>query len=323
MASSGESDDLIAIVARPFEAIKSLVVDSVSSPHSKRAYDKALTDFLSWYQVNPQSGFTKAAVQKYRTELEGRGLAPSSVNLHLSALRKLALEAADNGLLPPELAAGIARVKGAKQSGSRVGNWLTHDQAERLINLPDPATLKGKRDRALLALLVGCGLRRNEVAGLTLERLQQREGRWVIVDLVGKGKRTRTVPMPGWAKVAIDQWAEAAGLKSGRIFRAINKGDRLVGQGMTPQSIFETVVSYGRQIGVPIAPHDLRRTFAKLAHKGRAAVEQIQLSLGHASLLTTEKYLGIRQDLSDAPCDHLRLNFTTSEDQQGEVQERH
>jgi integrase len=105
---------------------------------------------------------------------------------------------------PPELAAGIQRVKGAKRQGVRMGNWLTHKQAEDLINAPDPNRLKGKRDRALLAVLIGCGLRRSEAAALTFAHIQQREGRWVIVDLIGKHGRVRSVPMPSWAKVAID-----------------------------------------------------------------------------------------------------------------------
>ena len=81
-----------------------------------------------------------------------------------------------------------------------------------------------------------------------------------------------------------------------------------------PQNIMEAVAKYGKRIGVPkLAPHDLRRTFAKLAHKGRAALEQIQLSLGHASILTTERYLGIQQDLQDAPCDRLGIRIPTAE----------
>ena len=178
--------------------------------------------------------------------------------------------------MPPELAAGIARVKGAKQQGARTGKWLTLEQAERLISVPNPATAKGRRDRALLAVLIGCGLRRKEAAALTVEHIQLREARWVIVDLV-------------------------------------NKAGRITGDRMTAQSIFEAVRIYGAKIGVPeLAPHDLRRTFAKLAHKGRAAPEQIQLSLGHASITTTEAYLGVRQDLTDAPCDHLGLKVEVS-----------
>jgi site-specific recombinase XerD len=306
------SQDLVPFPAPPdFTRIKALVLDSVSSAHSRRAYDRALSHFLTWYASEAAGqGFTKATVQLYSRKLEEQGLAASTRNVRLSAVRRLAAEAADNGFLPPELAAGIARVKGAKQHGTRTGNWLTVAQAELLINAPDTAKLKGKRDRALLAVLVGCGLRRSEVSALSFAHIQQRDGRWAIVDLHGKGNRLRTVPMPSWTKTAIDQWAAAAALTTGRVFRPMNNRHEIVGELLLPQNIMEAVSKYGRQIGVAkLAPHDLRRTFAKLAHKGRAALEQIQLSLGHASILTTERYLGVRQDLHDAPCDHLGIRI--------------
>ncbi|MBV9505236.1 MAG: site-specific integrase, partial [Acidobacteriia bacterium] len=158
---------------------------------------------------------------------------------------------------------------------------------------------------------IGCGLRRSEVSALTFEHIQQRDARWAIVDMHGKGNRLRTVPMPSWTKLAIDKWAEAAGLSSGHVFRALNNRRQLTREVLLPQNIMEAVVKYGKSIGVPhLAPHDLRRTFAKLAHKGRAALEQIQLSLGHASIQTTERYLGVRQDLKDAPCNHLGLHLS-------------
>jgi site-specific recombinase XerD len=94
----------------------------------------------------------------------------------MSAIRKLAVEAADNGLLAPELAAGIVRVKSAKSVGIRVGNWLTLRQAQALLGTPDIAAVKGLRDRAILAVLLGCGLRRSEVAALTFTHVQQRDG---------------------------------------------------------------------------------------------------------------------------------------------------
>lgn len=297
-----------------FDRILALVLDSVSSEHTRPAYERALSDFLRWFQANAEGGFTKAAVQKYRARCEELGLSSSTINQRLAAIRKLATEAADNGLLAPELASGIARVKGVPQHGVRVGNWLTKEQAEALLATPDTSTLKGKRDRALLSLLLGCGLRRNEVAQLSFDDIQQREGRWVIVDLKGKHGRIRTVPMPGWAKVAIDAWRRAiddgvgkSGLGEGRVARALNKAGNIASPTLTPRAVFQMVRDYGQQIGVTIAPHDLRRTFGKLAHKGNAALEQIQLSLGHASVVTTERYLGVRQNLHDAPCDYLGL----------------
>jgi len=294
-------------VADPWGRLKALALGGLSSAHSRRAYSQALDEFQGWCRAQSAGAFDKATVQRYRAALEARGLAPSSINIQLSAIRKLAAEASDNQLLAPEIAAAIGRVKGAKRHGTRTGNWLTQAQAERILALPDRRTTKGKRDRALLCLLLGCGLRREELALLSVEHIQQRDARWVLVDLVGKGRRIRTVPMPAWAKVAIDEWIAVATISSGRLLRAVNKGGRITGDGMTAQSVFEVVERYGGRIGVPIAPHDLRRTFAKLAHKGHAALEQIQISLGHASVQTTERYLGIEQDLNDAPCDHLGL----------------
>jgi len=229
------------------------VLDSVSSKHTKRAYDTAISEFLDWYRAELRPPFSKAVVQAHKAYLEERGLSPASINIRLSALRKLATEAADNGLMAPELAAGIVRVKGVKQQGVRLGNWLTVRQAEKLINAPDLATLKGKRDRALLAVLLGCGLRRSEAVALNVEHVQQREGRWVIVDLVGKHGRVRSVPMPSWAKVAMDLWTEAAGITQDRVFRPINKGGRLSGQSLTDKVVAHVIRSYAAPLGLEVA----------------------------------------------------------------------
>jgi integrase len=98
---------------------------------------------------------------RHRLALEARGLGPISINVRITAVRKLAVEAADNGLLAPELAAGIARIKGVRSHGTRVGNWLSLRQAQALLNAPDVSTKKGLRDRAMFATLLGCGLRRH------------------------------------------------------------------------------------------------------------------------------------------------------------------
>jgi integrase len=229
----------------------------------------------------------------------------------MTAIRRLAAEAADNRMLETEVASAIARVKGSRRQGVRIGNWLTVPLAEAMLNEPDTQTLKAKRDRALLAVMLVCGLRREETASLQLEHIQQRDGRWVIVDMIGKGARVRSVPMPSWDKAALDIWVGAAVIPAGHLFRPVNKGDRVAGERMTAQAVFNTVKAYAAAIGLDhFAPHDLRRSYAKLAHKGRAPLEQIQLSLGHASIQTTERYLGVEQDFTDAPCDHLGLRVS-------------
>jgi len=291
------------------EQLKRMVTDDLTSPYSRVMYAKALDDFLAWYQSTGKRGLTKAVVAEYKAHLQAQGYAPATINQKLSAIRKLAAEAADNGLMDAQLANGVKALKGVKSAGVRTGNWLTRDQAQKLLQTPDITTLKGLRDRAILAVMLGAGLRRSEVAALTFEHIQQREGRWVIVDLVGKGKRVRTVPIPSWAKQAIDEWTQTAGLSSGRIFRAVNKGDRVVGDSLSSQAVQDVVKQYAKQCGYKLAAHDLRRTFARLSKNGGADLIQIQLSLGHENPSTTGKYIGEQQDLTTAPCDVLGLRL--------------
>jgi integrase/recombinase XerD len=294
-----------AITATAIQPVVNLAVNAVTSSHTKRAYSRALTDFIAWYRIHGAQGLTKATVQAHIAHLRASGVPASSINQRLTAIRKLALECADNSLIDHATAQAICRVEGVRTEGKRLGNWLSRDQAQALLQLPDVATNKGIRDRAILAVLLGCGLRREECAGLTVEHIQQREGRWVVVDLVGKRSKLRSVPVPGWTKAAMDAWLQRAGIDRGLVFRRMYGGT----VGISAATIFGVVSDYARQLRVDARPHDLRRTFAQLAYKGGAPLEQIQLSLGHASIQTTERYLGIGQDLVNAPGDVLGLSL--------------
>src|SRR5215471_4412837 len=268
-----------------WQRLKALVLESVSSPITRRVYSMALDEFMTWFRQEPRPGFSKATVHAWRVSLQTRGLGSSSISIRLSAVRKLAAEAADNGLLPPEVAAGILRVKGVKATGVRVGNWLSLRQAQDLLSAPNIVTVKGLRDRAMLAVLLGCGLRRSEVAALTFAHLQSRDGRWCIVDLLGKHGRVRTAPLPAWVKVAIDEWAAAVGLEDGYVFRPVNRADRLGGEHLSEKVVWQMLQPYAKAVGLPgIAPHDLRRTCAKLCRTSGGELEQIQMLLGHASV---------------------------------------
>jgi site-specific recombinase XerD len=298
------------VVEKPaqWERLKGMVLDSVSSPITKRVYNMALNEFMAWFQQAPRPGFTKATVSAWRVSLEARGLGSSSIIIRMSAIRKLAGEAADNGLLAPELATGISRVKSVKSTGIRVGNWLSQRQAQALLSAPDISTVRGLRDRAILAVLLGCGLRRSEVAALTFAHVQQRDGRWCIVDLVGKHGRVRTAPIPTWVKIAIDAWASAGGVSDDHVFRPVSRVGAVTGERLGEKVVWQMLRQYAAEVGVPgIAPHDLRRTCAKLCRAAGGELEQIQLLLGHASVQTTERYLGTRQDLVHAPNDAIRL----------------
>jgi integrase len=173
------------------EQSRSAVLNSLTSPSSQRTYDHAIREFIEWYCSEPRLAFNKTVVTRYRISLEQRHYASTTINLRLAAVRRLAYEAADCGLLSADLAAGIRRVKGAKRLGLPVGNWLTAEQGKRLLSTADNLSLRGKRDYATLAILLGCGLRRAELTALRVEDIQQREEHWVIAGREGIDQRIK------------------------------------------------------------------------------------------------------------------------------------
>lgn len=291
------------------EQSKSAVLNSLTSTSSQRSYDHAIREFIDWYYSEPRLAFNKTVVTRYRISLEQRHYAPSTINLRLAAVRRLAYEASDCGLLSPDLAAGIRRVKGVRRLGVRIGNWLTAEEGRLLVGAFGTSTPRERRNRAMIAVLVGCGLRRAEAAALKLEDVQLREGHWVIPDLNGKGGHIRTVPMPGWVKRALDEWVVHAGINSGPLFRAINNAGRAWGNGFTPKVIWSIVKDGAARCGLArLAPHDLRRTCARLCHQAGGELEQIQFLLGHVSVETTERYLGCKQRFQNAVNDAIGLD---------------
>jgi len=162
--------------AAGFGSRQSRCPNSLSSPHSRRNYKFAMEQFITWYCSEPRLALNRAVVLRFRLYLESLGLAAGTINQRLAAVRRLAYEAADSGLLSPELAAGIRRVKGVKQLGFRIGNWLTSDQAKLFLQKADGEDLRSLRDLAMMAVLLGCGLRRAELSSLEVEDIQIRQG---------------------------------------------------------------------------------------------------------------------------------------------------
>jgi len=299
----------------PREWLVALLVRSVTSRHSKATYRTAVHKFFDWLENRP---LDRAAVYGFREHMELAGLAPSTISLRLSAIRQLCREARIAGWIDHDTAESITSIRGPGNTARRLGNWIGAADAARLIQTPPADTLRGRRDRAMLAVLIGCGIRRAELARLADADIQQREGRWCVVDLAGKGRKLRTVPMPGWTKVLVDRWIAARDQArkidqsniidqaAPRLFCSMdNRGN--LHDTMSSNAIYETVLYWAKRASLPVAPHDLRRTFSRLALNGRADLHQIQLSLGHASIQTTERYLGSRQDLGNAPCDVLGI----------------
>jgi site-specific recombinase XerD len=290
------------------EHAKSAVMNSLTSVEAQRGYSHAIDEFVDWYCSEPRLAFNRIVVLRYRSHLESRHLAPGTINLRLGAVRRLAYEAADCGLLSADLAAGIRRVHGLRKLGVRLGNWLTAEQSMALWQIPDEKKMKGKRDRALLSLLLACGLRRKEAVCLRPRDLEQRENHWAIVDLVGKGGHIRTVPIPEWVREQLENWITAAGIEDGKIFRHVDRFGNVWGGGLTVKAVWHIVKQSARKAGIGnIAPHDLRRTCARLCQTAGGELEQIQFLLGHVSIQTTERYLGSKQRIRGAVNDRIGI----------------
>ena len=130
------------------------------------------------------------------------------------------------------------------------------------------------------------------------------------MDLIGKGGRVRTVPVPDWVKAAVDDWTRAAGIVENRLFRSIRKNGAVWGEGLTQNVIWYVVRDAAKRVGIDrLAPHDLRRSCARMCHLAGGELEQMQFLLGHASVQTTERYLGCKQRIRQAVNDRIELQL--------------
>lgn len=292
-----------------------MALSGIHSPHTLRVYRAHLNRFLlSGYSL------TRIGVQEWIRQTYGQsagrgpisgsgGGSGSGMGQALAAVRKLADEALAHGVLGLAEWSGIKGVRGWKQKGVRVGNWLTLHEVTALLRVPDNSSM-GVRDRAVLAVMVGCGLRREEVAGARTGGYKEVGGRKVM-EVVGKGGKVRTVPVPVWVVKAVDKWLEVVWqhppqisavqyvathkeYHSSALFRTFKGTGGEVGEGgLGPQGVYWLVRGYGERVGKQeLRPHDLRRTFAKLAREGGAEMDQVSKVLGHSSVVVTERYLG-------------------------------
>lgn len=325
------TDDLGFLDPCNVDSIVELTVQRLPSEHSRRAYSRHLRNYLNWCSYR----LSRTSVQQWVNMLRGQAKNAGTVNQALSAIKSLAREAEAHDLLPANIVQPILRVPGVVARGSRLGNWLDLDQTNTLVCHPDRATLGGVRDAAVLALLVGCGLRRTEAASLDWSHYQTRDGRKVLVDIKGKGNRVRTVAVPKWAELDLERWKLVSGslttmpiseATGGRhaILRALSSASYTPQEGkaniiryesvhtkpvelaqpqdvcgpLTASGVWWVVKQHASAIGIPeLAPHDLRRTIAHLMREAGAELEQIQQTLGHASVETTEKYVNARLEL--------------------------
>ena len=299
--SSGKDFALPPAILRLLEGVER----SLTSENSRRAYRTSLLQFFAWCSSGKGDGtFSRLSVLQYKDDLIAAGTtlescewkrryAPATVNQRLAAVRALAQEAADQGLLSQVEAAAIQRVRGEKQLGSQVGNWLQKGEVDALLNFVDRSTLRGRRDYAILAVLFATALRRRELVELQVETIQRRDGQWGFIGLRGKGGKIRNISLPEWVRGAIVDWLSATGIVQGSIFRSISRHGKLGAHSMSEESVKLILSYYARACGhYHFRPHDARRTCARLCRTGNAAIEDVQELLGHSSIQTTERYLG-------------------------------
>lgn len=296
------------------------VLTGIPNIGTRDAYHFALQRFFSWYRAyNAQEGakFDRTAIMTYLALPDVQALASSTRNGALAAIKRLAKELYYRQMIPFETWRGIVDLRSEKQRNNKAPNWLTAKQLDELMQLPDK-TLHGLRNRAILAIATGCGLRRTEICDLKVSSIEQRTGRWVFV-VKGKGGKTRFATVPNGVKVCIDLWLGARGCQyaNGKTAESyylvcpVLQGDVIKDRRLSDDVIYDVVREYGSKIGIPgLLPHDLRRTYAKLTRGAGADLDQIQFSMGHEDIKTTQRYIGDSQNFVRGPGDYLDTNWT-------------
>lgn len=257
-----------------FQTIAQAVVQTLPSKHSRRAYSREIARYL-------ETGlpFDRLHIQAYLNEKRDSGLSTSSLVVTMAALRLLASELNLRGILPNEVVSSINLITVKNNGRKRTGTWLTKEQCIDVIKATG-TTNEGIRNQAIISLLIGCGLRREEVTKLQWSQIQTRQSRPVIADLTRKRNKTGCiVPIPKWAFDYVERWRVASDATDGPIF------------GLDDETIYYIVKRAGDLAGLDISPHDLRRTCAELMLEAGADLIQVQRTLDHASVATTQRYL--------------------------------
>lgn len=289
-----------------------------TAENSKRAYKGHILAYRQWLQ-DTGNGFNRTSVLLWRDHLLDAGYAKSTINQALTAVRRLAQELKHNGIKPGVMT-GIIAVKSLPVNDKKAGTWLTADQVRCLFRQAghEDHPLKEWQIKAGLVLLVGCALRRQEAAGITWSQFQKVGDHYVLLDVLGKGHKTRNVPVsPEMARILLT-WQDMSrtseqDIETDKIMLAVDRHGNLAGQrrtragnlsdgGMTGDAIYRLVKKIADSCGIEdLAPHDLRRTWARTAYLAGHDLKQISLIMGHESILTTENYLGLNDVDLDSP----------------------
>jgi len=289
-----------------FGALIDIVIPSVYNARTRYRYSSVLKHLMAWMQKQGMF-FCRVTVQKYIAhKIETAGWSNNTVNQFIAAVRHLTRECREHELMPEHLAKRILSIKMMKSVPRRKGRWLTKQQVSKMISMIDVSDIGGLRDLIIIGLMVGAGLRRKEVCLLKCESLKCIQGRTGLYDVLGKGEKYRDIPIPVWLAAAITEYQGKGDVRDGYLIRGLTCSGKLLPSRENP--IHETVVERitkerSAAAGCPVDPHDLRRTWARLALLGGARIEQISMSLGHSSIAVTQRYLGLAVDMEDAACD--------------------
>lgn len=279
---------------------------NIDNPRTRRAYQNDLEDFCAFVGLTGADEFravTRAHVLAWRAQLESRGLAGATIRRKLAALASLF-----DHLLENNAVAGGNPVHGVKRPKIETNEGKTpalgDDQAKLLLEAPDTETVKGVRDRAILAVLLYHGLRREEAARLTMGDLVERRG-IKHLRVHGKGKKIRFLPLHPVAAERIYaylEWDSARDISSGPLFRSIR--GKTTGAGVTANGLYTVVAYWARVAGIEVnglGVHGLRATAATNALEHDADIAKVQMWLGHANISTTRLYDRRGQRPEDSP----------------------
>lgn len=281
----------------PVSLIKSTLAKQ-PSPNTRRSYAKGIALLKAFAGSQP---ITLALLQEWRIGMAGT-LSTATVNSRVTGVRALIKEARRKKLIDAGHAEDLLELDGLPFRGARVGNWITQRQTDQLLAVPYGKSLRALRNRCVLSILAGCALRVGELTALDVETIQQRDGRWLLADLPGKGGRVRSVAIPAGVKQSIDAWRKASGINDGRLIRQLT----LAPSGISVKTIQNIVGKAAAAIGVAnFGPHDLRRSCARQCWEASHDLVAIQGMLGHANIETTRRYLGTFQDLRNAVNDKI------------------
>ena len=270
-------------------------------------YRRCLTEYSAYLEESGKP-HGREAVHLYMAALRKR-LKPTSINQQLAAIKFYTYELWALGAVDDSTYLRVKEVKSEPQRGQKQRVWLT---SEEVTNLLHPGryheALKGLRNRAAVAVMVYTGMRREEAASLQMDHWQKVDGRWIIANLRGKHARVRSIVVNDLAKEIVDAWLASAGVSDGFIFRPIDRSGNVREGHISGARIWQILTEHAEySFDKKVSPHVLRYTYARLAHRNGASIEQIQLSLGHKDIKTTMDYIGAEIDLEGAPSDALGL----------------